>query len=540
MRKRLAFLTLLLFLLIPLNLSTASPSKEVVILSNDIDQPAALLVKEAFERAGADVELIKPGVKIPPTEILVVMGGPMAPEVGSFASHYLPEYEKKSLIFQQGYWTWFITPLKDKSLVIIAGHTRKETKLAAEEFISKGVEKFLVSREMSTLFTEEELRKGREFVYEWTWNGEKYSVKVKIPQSLYDFYRVKPRMSLIAEYNETVGARKREDFMVTWYLMARTPHQKPVIKEIASQLEEIAEREGLSSYDKAWLVSSFVQSLTYQKDLGSLGGEYPKYVVETLWDGGGDCEDTTILLISLLREMGYDTTFLLMPGHAAVAVALNPEDVKGPRVKNSVEEYGYLSLVLIDSLDLYKKYVLYANGEGDVPVLEFKLNGKSYFYIETTGEGWKPGWVPYLLVLGFFKKFPIYVISVDRAPLPLIADYMTVVKKLKNGVGLSILVKVTNAGEEEVPETKLIVGITPGSTVQVGGVRPNIKGEVELDSSVKEYPNRYEVNIPKLMPGESRFVLITRYCGRGTTLETITLKLGKVNVDNVRTKPFSP
>ncbi len=537
MHKRLVIL-LLLALLIPIS-PTKAFGKDVVILSNDIDEQAAMIVKKAFEDTGAEVELLKPGTKIPPTKLLVVMGGPMAPEVGSFASHHLPEYERKSLIFQKGYWTWFIKPLKDKSLVIIAGNTRRETRTAAEEFVAQGFPEFLTSKGVSNLFTEEELRKGKEFGYEWAWNGKKYRISVKIPQNLYDFYRVKPRMSLVAEYNETVGGRKRSDFMITWYLMAKTPHQEPVIKEIASQLEEIADKEGLSEYDKAWLVSSFVQSLTYQRDLGSLGGEYPKYVVETLWDGGGDCEDTTILLISLLREMGYDTTFLLMPGHAAVAVALNPGDVKGPRVRNSVEEYGYLSLVLVDSDDLYKKYVSYVRG-GDIPVLEFKLNGKSYFYVETTGEGWKPGWVPYLLVLGYFKKFPIYVISVDRAPLPLIADYVTVVRKANNGIGLSILVKVMNAGEEEAPSTRLIVGITPGSEVKVGGVKPNVRGEVTVKASVKEFPTKYEVEIPELEPGESRFLLITLYYGGGTAVETITLKLGKVNVDNVRTRPLNP
>ncbi len=514
--------------------------KDVVILSNNIDMEAAKLVKASFEEAGAQVEIVKPGEKIPPSKLMIVMGGPMAPQVGNLPSHNLPEGERKSLIFQKGYWTWFIKPLRDKSLVIIAGHTRKETKLAAEKFVSLGFPKFLVSEKLSTLFTEDDLKKGKEFSYEWIWNGKRYTIRVRIPLNLYDFYRVKPRMSIVAEYNKTVGAKRVSDFMITWYLMARTPHQELVIKNIVDQLNSIAKNEGLTSYEKAWLTACFVQSLTYQKDLGSLGGEYPKYVVETLWDGGGDCEDTSILLISLLREMGYDTTFLLMPGHAAVAVALDPKDVKGPRVKNFVEEYGYISLVQIDSYDLYKKYLSYAKGGGDVPILEFKLDGKSYFYIETTGEGWKPGWVPYLLVLGFYPKFPIYAISVDRAPLPLIADYMTVIRKLENGVGVTLLVKVTNAGEEEAPESRLMLGITPGSTVHVGGVEPNLKGELSVNYSVKEFPTYYEFDIPSLSPGESRYALVTFYYGGGVTVETATLKIGSVNVDNVRTKPFSP
>lgn len=51
-------------------------------------------------------------------------------------------------------------------------------------------------------------------------------------------------------------------------------------------------------------------------------GEYPKYPVETLVEGG-DCEDKSILLAAILRAMGYRTALLVFsgnPGHIAVGV----------------------------------------------------------------------------------------------------------------------------------------------------------------------------------------------------------------------------
>ena len=51
--------------------------------------------------------------------------------------------------------------------------------------------------------------------------------------------------------------------------------------------------------------------------------DFSKYPIETLAEGGGDCEDQAILFASLARALDYDVRICIVPGHAFVAVRLD-------------------------------------------------------------------------------------------------------------------------------------------------------------------------------------------------------------------------
>ena len=53
--------------------------------------------------------------------------------------------------------------------------------------------------------------------------------------------------------------------------------------------------------------------------------EWPKYPIETLIDGAGDCEDQSILFASLAEVLGYQTLLIEIPGHMYVAIHLASE-----------------------------------------------------------------------------------------------------------------------------------------------------------------------------------------------------------------------
>ena len=62
----------------------------------------------------------------------------------------------------------------------------------------------------------------------------------------------------------------------------------------------------------------------YEDDSVYMGyEEYWKFPLETLYDHGGDCEDTSILLASLTEAMGYDASLLLFPGHMATGIHID-------------------------------------------------------------------------------------------------------------------------------------------------------------------------------------------------------------------------
>jgi hypothetical protein len=111
--------------------------------------------------------------------------------------------------------------------------------------------------------------------------------------------------------------------------------------------------EGLTEENKTDLVVSFIQSMEYFLDAESKGlNEYPRFPVETLVDGGGDCEDTGILMASMLDAMGYNVSLIFLPDHLAVGVEVN------------------------------------ATGT------HWVYDNVTYYYLETTAPGWEEGDVP--------------------------------------------------------------------------------------------------------------------------------------------------
>ncbi len=129
----------------------------------------------------------------------------------------------------------------------------------------------------------------------------------------------------------------------------------PTAKQLASGLKESAEEQGYTYYQTVDFILAFVQSLPYTQDsVTTEADEYPRYPLETLYEDGGDCEDTSILFASILREMKYDNCLTLLPGHAMVSVY----------------------------------------GDSDYPGSYFTKNGKKYYCCETTSSGYKMGTMP--------------------------------------------------------------------------------------------------------------------------------------------------
>jgi hypothetical protein len=127
--------------------------------------------------------------------------------------------------------------------------------------------------------------------------------------------------------------------------------------ELAGILDSDAEDNGFTgSREKVDFVIDFVQRLPYVTDDVSKGfDDYTKFVVETMAEAEGDCEDTSIMLASILEAdpFGYDAILIQPPGHMACG--------------------GY---------------------QDDPEGWYWELDGRTYSYVETTGEGWGIGDCP--------------------------------------------------------------------------------------------------------------------------------------------------
>lgn len=172
--------------------------------------------------------------------------------------------------------------------------------------------------------------------YTWTWDGVERSINVTVPEQLYDYYSEKERY-------QTTDYRG--------YILH--PLDDMYVEALVYEFNVIQVDEGLTEENKTDLVVSFIQNMEYTLDADSKGlTEYPRFPVETLVDGGGDCEDTGILMASLLDVMGYNVSLLLLPDHLAVGVEVNATGV------------------------------------------HWVYDNVTYYYLETTAPGWEEGAVP--------------------------------------------------------------------------------------------------------------------------------------------------
>ena len=97
----------------------------------------------------------------------------------------------------------------------------------------------------------------------------------------------------------------------------------PNIQKIADYLDTVT--EGYSDYSKMTAILWFVtDAVDYVRDdMQYNATEYIATPTETLSLGKGDCEDSSILLCSIYRAMGFKSVLLECPNHATVATYLN-------------------------------------------------------------------------------------------------------------------------------------------------------------------------------------------------------------------------
>jgi len=253
--------------------------------------------------------------------------------------------------------------------------------------------------------------------FAWVYGGKTWALSLYVPEQLYLYYSGRTRVPT-------------EDYSV----YVTHPNDDEYISTIVGEFNEISLEEGYSEKQRVDLVIAFVQSLPYTPDIVSTSfDEYPRYPIETLVDGGGDCEDTSILTSALLYAMGYDIVLISPPSHVGVGVAVDAEGV----------------------------YWLH--------------EAKKYFYIETTGEGWKLGELPDEYQGEQANVYPIIPIpvcthqwtaSILRRRLTIVADVQNVGTAEARGVKLYVAFE-GEKGEIWNPEESAFYNIDVGGEITV-------------------------------------------------------------------------
>lgn len=173
--------------------------------------------------------------------------------------------------------------------------------------------------------------------FDWYYQNKKLTLNYNFNIPDYNYYKSKSKfgqnMSIYAEQD------KGHSYLASF----------------AEELRKTAQQNHWYGSNERNMIIRFVQqAITYKTDPYNYGYDYPRYPIETLYEKIGDCEDKACLLTALLKTLGHDAVLLEFKDHMAAGVA--GTDLEG------------------------SSYV---------------LNGKKFYYTETTGTfdpGNNPGY----------------------------------------------------------------------------------------------------------------------------------------------------
>lgn len=237
--------------------------------------------------------------------------------------------------------------------------------------------------------------------YVWQYGGQQYSYNVSLSREWYGYYRSKSR-------------ERSYDIFVS------DSHSRSALAGLAQGLEAYAAERNFTENERLDFAVSFVRGMRYTPDnVTTPYDNYPRYAFETLYEDGGDCEDTSILMAGLLQEMGYGTVLVLLPdppGHMAVGVACDSR------------AFGY-------------------------PVAPLLHEGTEYCYLETTGAEYRIGEIPEEFRNGSYTMMPL----APRAELDIAFNATYAYTSKKAAVGVDI--NVTNVGSADAKNVGLALSL---------------------------------------------------------------------------------
>ena len=176
----------------------------------------------------------------------------------------------------------------------------------------------------------------RTFTTTWKYDNETYTYTTTLKHSDVYAYSLNDKYESRAIYN-------KHEYVDRFF----TVNDK-YVQEIVEYLSAVKKEKNMGDKEFATFVMRFVESIEYLDDLKTRGQEeFFKYPAEYLWDGGGDCEDSSIMYATLMYALGYDSGVLLFRDHAMGMVYVG-DDVSG-----NYYEIGGKKYVFVETTDAY-------------------------------------------------------------------------------------------------------------------------------------------------------------------------------------------
>jgi hypothetical protein len=155
--------------------------------------------------------------------------------------------------------------------------------------------------------------------FDFVYRSDSYTVKIPVNMSLHRAAISSPNKQ-VSVSNQTLGLFYRD--------MMDDPALGPFYEDLLHELRKGRYKGGYTLTDDEYLeyLVSFVQQIPYDDStMSSTDPGNPRYPVEVIYDGTGDCDEKAMLLCGILSREGYDVALLAFPtlNHATAGIRIH-------------------------------------------------------------------------------------------------------------------------------------------------------------------------------------------------------------------------
>jgi len=201
----------------------------------------------------------------------------------------------------------------ERSILLVLDHKKNEMSGYSEKAGSQGALSYSIDLNpyVSTEIDDHMM------MYDWSFNGVSHQITLNISNDKYQWY-LDRNINRSPQY---IGTEEMKTFITS---------DDGSIKSLSNLLMNRASQYGYDELETINFILAFVQqNIEYVDDGVSTNvSEYWKFPVETLIEGTGDCEDSSILFQSIIKNLGYDVVMIFYiiddeTGHLSTGVNIN-------------------------------------------------------------------------------------------------------------------------------------------------------------------------------------------------------------------------
>jgi len=202
---------------------------------------------------------------------------------------------------------------------------KAKSEITPSKIIAVFVAVMIIAAAMIVLYYPRAEETSNKLEFEWTYDGTNFTYKLELDIDDYNTMMTSTidktgttasdRYVVESDGGETTIFAVKDYIVVDEYILKLVDDITVLYEEKYGVGSHTADPIGYANY-----LLAFTQYISYDYEEADSGKDYWRYPLETLYDGTGDCEDTSILAAAMYAAAGISAGIFLLPSHAMVAV----------------------------------------------------------------------------------------------------------------------------------------------------------------------------------------------------------------------------